>query len=272
VKRLTILFGVCLAACLAACGGSTAAPTRPMRIVSLDYCADQYVLALVERERILALSPDARKNFSYYRAAAAQFPSVSPREEDVLALAPDLVVRTYGGGPNAAATYARAGIAVVDIGYADTLADVRQVLLQTAAQLGASQRGARLAEDMRQRLATISTGHKRGTALYITPGGVTSGPGTLVGAVLSAAGFENFQAEPGWQAIPLERLAYETPDVIVAGFAESYAADTERWSVARHPVVRTAAARTSTIFLPASSTACGGWFVVDAIERLAAAG
>ena len=70
----------------------------PRRIVSLDYCADQYVLKFADREDILALSPDAGKRFSYMRAAAEGIPTVRPRTADVLALQPDLVVRTYGGG------------------------------------------------------------------------------------------------------------------------------------------------------------------------------
>ena len=35
----------------------------PRWIVSLDYCADQYVLKFADREDILALSPDAEKRF-----------------------------------------------------------------------------------------------------------------------------------------------------------------------------------------------------------------
>ncbi|PZU18112.1 MAG: iron ABC transporter substrate-binding protein, partial [Citromicrobium sp.] len=47
--------------CLSLCACSQV-PERgtdaPRRIVSLDYCADQYVLKFADREDILALSPD----------------------------------------------------------------------------------------------------------------------------------------------------------------------------------------------------------------------
>ncbi|MCA8893462.1 MAG: ABC transporter substrate-binding protein, partial [Hyphomonas sp.] len=71
--------------------------------VSLDYCADQYVLKLADREQILAISPDGDKEFSYMHEAAEDVPTVRPVAEDVLVLKPDLVVRAYGGGPNAEA-------------------------------------------------------------------------------------------------------------------------------------------------------------------------
>ena len=76
---------------------------QPRRIVSLDYCADQYVLRFADREDIVALSPNAGKRFSYLRAESKGIPQVRPRTADVLALAPDLVVRSFGGGPNVTA-------------------------------------------------------------------------------------------------------------------------------------------------------------------------
>ena len=120
---------ICLLVSLTACDTQSrtarqAGDFRPMRIVSLDYCADQYLLQLVEPERILALSRDAGREFSYLREAAAGLPTVRPAAEDVLVLGPDLVIRTYGGGPNAAAFYARAGVAVLDIGNPNTLDEV----------------------------------------------------------------------------------------------------------------------------------------------------
>lgn len=49
--------------------------------------------------------------------------------EDILALQPDLIVRSYGGGPNAAAFFKRAGVPVLNVGRANTLGDVQNVVL-----------------------------------------------------------------------------------------------------------------------------------------------
>ena len=76
------LLSLLVAGFAVACG-TASPPDRPegpaSRIVSLDYCADQFVLGLADRERILALSPDAVKDFSYLRAEAAGLPAVRPR-------------------------------------------------------------------------------------------------------------------------------------------------------------------------------------------------
>ncbi|WP_236547735.1 ABC transporter substrate-binding protein [Sphingomonas sp. AX6] len=246
------------------------APERPMRIVSLDYCADQYVLKLVGRDRIAAVSPDADRDFSYMRAAAVGLPSVRPRAEDVLVLKPDLVIRSYGGGADAAAMFARAGVPVLQIGYANDLTAVRQVLVDTARGLDEGAKGEVLAVEMDRRLAAIPVSSpQRPSALYVTPGGVTSGPGGLVDEMLRAAGYVNFEGEPGWRTLPLERLAKEGPDLIAS--ASFWNAPPDRWSAARHPIVARHMKDRPVVGIEGAWTACGGWFLVDAVEALAQA-
>ena len=118
--------------------GSAAFANTPQRVVSLDYCADQFVLKLLPRASILALSPDAEREFSYMREAAAGLQQVRPVAENVLTLEPDLIVRSYGGGPRAAGFFERAGIPVLQVPFANNLDDVRAMILTVASGLGAS--------------------------------------------------------------------------------------------------------------------------------------
>ena len=249
-----------------------AASARPMRIVSLDYCADQYALKLVGRDRIVALSPHAESDFSYMRVAARGVPTVAPRAEDVLVLRPDLVIRSYGGGPGAAAFLQRAGVPVLQIGYAEDVAGVRRTLVEVARGLGEPGRGAKVAEEMDARLAALRRGPAKGAALYMTPAGVTTGAGTLIDEMLRVGGFRNFQRETGWRPLPLERLAYEGPDVVAAAFFGSKTNHPDSWSAARHPVARAQLRDRPVVGLQGAWTACGGWFLLDAIEALARAG
>ncbi len=248
-----------------------AAAREPSRIVSLDYCADQFVLKLVERDRILAVSPDAVKSFSYMRKTAEGIPQVRPRVEDVLPLDPDLVVRSYGGGPGLGAFLARAGVRVAQVGPADDFDGVKRILGEMAAALGAPARGAALIRDMELREAALPGEAGRETMLYLTPSGVTTGPGTLVHEMMRMAGFRNYQEKPGWRSIPLERLAYGRPDRIAAAFFNGDTAMLESWSAMRHPVARTLLRDLPVMTLPGAWTACGSWFLLDAIEALAAA-
>ena len=243
----------------------------PQRIVSLDFCADQYVLRFAERERILAVSPDAERDFSYMRDRAAGLPTVRPVAEDVIVLKPDLVVRSYGGGPQAPVALARAGIPVHNVGWAEDFPAILRTIRETARALGSDAQGRTVAAEMLGRLKALSGHTSRAAALYMTPAGVTSGPGSLIHEMLVAAGLQNFQARPGWRPIPLERLAYEQPDLIAAAFFGSLTNHPNGWSPARHPVARAQLAGRTVVSIEGAWTACGAWFLMDAVEALAQA-
>lgn len=260
-------------ACLLLCACSQEAERgadAPRWIVSLDYCADQYVLKFADREDILALSPDAEKRFSYMRAAAEGIPTVRPRTADVLALQPDLVVRTYGGGHDIADFMKEPGVPVVQIGFPQSIAEVRGEVLRVGTELGKPDEAEQLVADMDRRLKALAerSGPQR-EVLYMTPAGVTAGEGTLVHELFVAAGLRNFQDRPGWNPLPLERLAYDRPDLIAAAFFESKTNHVDNWSAARHPVARAQLRELPVVPLEGAWTSCGGWFLIDAVEALA---
>ena len=269
MSRLMILF---LMVVLSSCGSPhpprDADTSRPARIVSLDYCADQYVLKFADKEHILAVSPDATKNFSFMRDAAEGVPTVRPIAEDVLLLKPDLVVRSYGGGPGATQFFERVGIPVLDVGWAPDLPAVLTNVQRMADGLGERERGVALVTDVQARLDALSEQPKEKTALYMTPAGVTTGPGSLVHEMIVAAGLENFQTEPGWRSLPLERLAHEQPDIIAAAFFGTSTNHPDAWSPMKHPVARAQLENQTVVPLEGAWTSCNGWFLIEAIEAL----
>ncbi len=251
----------------AAAGGDV----RATRIVSLDYCADQYLLKLADREQILAVSPDAGADYSYMRASASGLQSVRPVAEDVLLLKPDLVVRSYGGGPGISPLLERAGVRVVQIGWTSQIdgdgpGTITGNLRDVARGLGQSARGEVVIAETRARLSALAGRRPGASAMYLTPGGVTSGPGSLIDEMLLAAGLSNFETRAGWRPIPLERLAYELPGRFVYARFEGGAGP---WSAARHPLLRRQLQRAPVTQFEGAWTACGGWFILDAVEALA---
>lgn len=271
MSRLAIfLLGFNLFACSAPPVPASEGYDRPARIVSLDYCADQYVLKLVDRSRILAVSPDASKDFSYLRDASAGLATVRPVAEDVLILKPDLVVRSYGGGPNAADFFERAGVPVLDIGWAPDIPAVIANIQRIADGMGEHERGSDLTRDMQDRLEALPKPNTAASVLYMTPAGITTGPGSLVHEIISTAGLRNFQKVSGWRSIPLERLAYEHPDIVAAAFFGTMTNHPDAWSPMKHPVARAQLKTAKVVPLEGAWTSCNGWFLMDAVEALAA--
>lgn len=259
-----------ITALLVLCSSSVVLASAPQRVVSLDYCADQFVLKLLPRERILAVSPDAHRDFSYMRESVGGLPQVRPIAENILTLQPDLIIRSYGGGPRAVSFFERAGIPVLQVPFANNLDDIRAMILLLAEGLGVADRGRAVVADMDRRLAAIELGPGARSALYMTPTGVTSGPGTLIHEMLLAAGLENFEERAGWHSLPLERLAYDQPDMVAAAFFDARTNHPAMWSAMRHPVARRQVSEQPAVLLQGAWTSCGGWFLLDAIEALAA--
>lgn len=252
----------------AATGADAPAAPRPSRVVSLDYCADQFVLQLVGRDHIAALSPDAQEPFSYLRDAAAGLPQVVSKAEDILLLNPDTVVSSYNTTPALDRLLKRAGVEVLRIGWIDSLESLRGNLLSMGAALGNSTEATRLLRDFDERLARLRIAQieEGPRALYVTPGGVSAGRDTVVDELLRAAGLRNFETRSGWRDLPLERLAYERPDVVINA---RFAADQHPWSAARHPLLQRQLGDLPAVSLPGAWTACGGWFLIEAIEAMA---
>ena len=244
------------------CSGET-----PATVVSLDYCADQFTLALVDRGNIAAVSLDADKSYSYMRDSVQDIPQIRASAETVLAFQPTLIVRSYGGGANAKAFYENLGIRVVQLSYANNLSEVQREIIRLAGELDAEERGIALVRDMKERLARLDSRTYKASVMYMTPGGVTSGKHTMMDELITAAGLQNFEQRSGWQALPLEALTFRQPEIVAQAF---YGGSQQHyWSAARHDVLKQALANAKNIKLEDATTACGGWFLLDAIEALA---
>ncbi len=270
MKAQLVIFLVCVLSLSACARNANEAVTQPRRIISLDFCADQYLLALADRDTIVGLSPDSDKAFSYLRHQARGIAQIRPRAEDILIEKPDAVIRTYGGGPNITAFLERVGVDVIQITYANDLAAIRENVVATAAALGHPARGQSIASEMDRRLAALDA-EPKGEILYVTSKGAVAGEGTLIDELIIRAGRENFDQRAGWGFAPLERLAYEAPGAVAAGFFDGDDARTDLWSPARHPVAQRALRAADVIDIPGAWTACGAWYVIDAAEAMAAA-
>lgn len=272
-----LLLAIACAVLIAGCGPSGSAdteavvPAKPQRVVSLDYCSDQFLLKLADRDQIVAVSPDATSSFSYMRDTAEGLPTVRPAAENVFRRKPDLVFRAYGGGFNAPRFFQHAGVPVHNLGYVNNFDDVRNNIREAANVLGHPERGEALIVEMDARLEVAIAPPTGADTLYMTPSGVTTGSSGLIHEIISAAGLRNYISEPGWASIPLETIAAKKPAIVVGAFFGDGKPFMSSWSAMRHPVAQRQLSERPTVYLEGAWTACGGWFLVEAVESLAAA-
>lgn len=258
------LFALTLA-CLALPAAALAGP----RVVSLDGCADQFVLALAPRADIAGLSWRADDGDSWLRDRAKGLPLVRTTTESVLGARPQLAVRYWGGDARLTASLEKRGVRVATIQEASDFDGVRANVRTVALALGRIPEGEALIAGMDRKLAASKDAWGGRRALYVTPGGFTAGKGTMVDAILRAAGLVS-DAPDFYTPISLERVVLKTPVAFVQGFFDAFAAVNDRWGIGRHRAMRKAMAGRTAARLPGSVLGCPAWFAADGAEMLAA--
>ncbi|WP_439580013.1 ABC transporter substrate-binding protein [Elioraea sp.] len=249
---------------LALAAGPVAA--KPQRVVSLNLCADQFVVALAERGRIAALSPlAADPSLSAVAADVAWLPRVRTVAEEVLPLRPDLAIAGPWGAARVAAMLEARGVTVLRLGLAEDFDAILDHLRAVAAALGETARGEALAASIARDLAAIPPRADAPRALVWQARGFVPGRGTLPDAVLRAAGLVNAAPFAGYGFVPLERLLADPPDLVVTAPAAGPPSLSE--ALLEHPALARAAiprARIDPAWL-----ACGGPQTVRAAAALA---
>ncbi|MND64248.1 Vitamin B12-binding protein precursor [compost metagenome] len=251
---------------LAMAGWSGAATAAPLRVMALDQCADQFVLALAP-DAELALSPRADDPDSWMRAQADGRRRVRPTLEAAVGFRPDVAVRYWGGDARLLAALERDGVRTVTIADASDMDGVRANIRAVARALERPDRGEALVRRMETQLAKAEGAGGGREAVYVTAGGFTTGPGSLMDAVLRAAGFRNGVERVGYQPLGLERVLLTPPALFVKGFFDLARSD---WRGAgRHPVMRRAMRGRTAAELPGAVLTCPAWFAGDAVAALA---
>jgi iron complex transport system substrate-binding protein len=239
-------------------------------VLALDHCADQYVLALAPRDKIVGLSKRADDADSAMRARAAGLPLVRPDLESGLASRAEVAVVNWVADPKLIFRLRARGVEIVRIGEAQSFADIRRNIRQVAAALGEAPRGEALVAEMDAKLASAAGAWKGASAVYLTPGGFTAGPGTLVDQILTAAGMTNAERRAGYSSASLEALALDPPKRVVLGFFDTFQLAGDSWSAGRTGVLQRLAKERAVASLPGELLGCPDWTAADAVALLAA--
>jgi iron complex transport system substrate-binding protein len=266
-----ILRGAALALAATLVASQAGAAAAAPRVVSLDQCADQYVLALAPRDEIVALSKRATNADSYLRAEAAGLPQQRQTLEAVLGSGANLAVYNWTTDLSLPAALSRHGLTVVKVDDAHDFATVRADIRKVAAALGQSAAGEALIARMDAKLAASQGAWRGARALYLTPGGFTAGPGTMVGAMMSAAGLSNAAPGPDYAAVSLESLVLNPPVALVLGFFRDLAGGRSHWTIGGSSYLQALARQRAIASLPGSMLGCPAWFAADGTLALAKA-
>ncbi len=262
--------------CLVAANAATHAddiPAKPQRIVSLNMCTDELVLRLASPKHVASvtwLSQDPRN--ANMAARARSIPANHGLVEEVLAHKPDLVIAGAYTTRSTVALLKRVGVPVREFGVPGNLAEMRQQIRDMANLLGEQQNGEALIEEIDKRLATLADrprpAHPR--AIVLRPNGFTTGRGSLVDEILTAAGLTNLAVELGidnYGQIALETVALGKADILILNTTPDGPPSLAH-EILHHPVLARLGDRLKLVALPSKLWTCAGPAVIDAIELL----
>ncbi|MBO6214932.1 MAG: ABC transporter substrate-binding protein [Lachnospiraceae bacterium] len=249
-KLLTVLcvltMGVGL---LSGCGGKEAAavttdrsgneitvPANVEKIVSMAPSTTQLLIDMGLSDKIIAV--DTYSYMSYGASLAAdipQFDMMSPDNEQIAALSPDIVFTTgmsYAGGDDVYAGARAAGICVADIPTAASIEDIYADIEFIGGCVGTEKEAKTIIDDMKSEIEEVKKiaedipEDQKKTVLYELstptpdfPDVYTCGAGTYINEIIEYVGAVNVAGneEYQWPALSEETAIAYDPDVIITG-------------------------------------------------------
>jgi iron complex transport system substrate-binding protein len=255
------------------------AQDAPRRIVSLNLCTDQLVLWLAQRDHIASVTwLAAQAGFSSVHELTAGIHLNHARAEEILPLAPDLILASEFSGGATVNLLRRLGYEVHMIGFPSTLETTLAQILEVATLLGEQQKGEAMVASIQSRietaLADMPQHDSQPLAVFYASNGYTYGQHTLRDDFLQDLGFRNLGAEveingPG--LLSLETLLAARPDFLLVNSLDDNEAPLAQ-PLLQHPALRKSLQdHTQLIELPDVLFQCSGPMLAEAYERMARA-
>ncbi|MDB5713883.1 MAG: iron transporter [Sphingomonadales bacterium] len=242
--------------------------SRPKRIVSLNLCSDQYLLALADPGQIAGLTHNATDpTISAAAASARGLHIMGQSAEELLASDPDLNIGMPAKRSGIVAALAGRNFRAVDLTFANTYADILAQIRQVASAVGQVPRGEALIARMNRELASVPRRSGIRVAAYYQRRGYMTGTGTLVDDLMMRVGLTNLAGKlgkPSLSRLSLEELIAAHPDYLIVETATDQIVD-QGTEMLHHPILD----NIPRLRLPQAWTVCGGPAFVLAARSLA---
>lgn len=253
--------------------GPSSAEPHP-RVLSIDNCGNQYLLALADREQIISLAKGGDETtLPFLTERAEGIPRNQRSVEEIIAARPDILLSGPWSGMTAS-TAKKFGIRIVRLEAPRDIAAARRQVLDLGKLLGHEDRGRELAERMDRQLEAARQRPQtaRVEGVVYRSGGYAYGAETLVDAIMTTAGIDNVAARLGRKQagnIEMETLLLARPELLLDDQARDRKSPRIATDFLAHPALHRSMPDVARIQFPMAYWICGGASLPLAIESLA---
>jgi iron complex transport system substrate-binding protein len=274
MRRRFRLVSRSIVAALAALGAVVPAPAGAAelpRIVSMNVCTDQLLIALADPEQILGLSRFSR-DASWTADGGRRFPVLSGGAEDVLVQKPDIVLASLYDKRSTRELLKAHGLRVVEFAVPQNLAESKRQIGELGELVGHPDRAAIEIARLDAALARArqAVAEKHYSVLPLSRRGWVAGSDSFVGSLLKETGLFNAAGDLGLGIggfAPLEAIVSAKPDFLLVSQAGDRASD-DGQAFLLHPALQRFYPQAKRIVVPERMTECGGVLLAQALDAL----
>jgi iron complex transport system substrate-binding protein len=260
----------------------TAQAASPATVVSMNLCTDQLLVALADPSQIAALSRFSRyADMSFVASHASRWPVLKSGAEQILEMAPDLVLAgAFSGGATRRFLQSK-GVRVETFVPPRNLAEARAEIERAARLLGRESQGRRLLSEIDAAIGSASNSvrpetsptavHPRPRTFALERRGFVSGRQTLLSDLMQRTGLDNAALELSVTSIArvsIESIVKAQPDALIVESLGPASTD-QGAAFLRHPALSSLVPSSRHIAVPAAELTCAGPALPGLISRLA---
>lgn len=249
-----------------------AAPAAALpRVMSLNLCADPYLMAFADKAQIVALTPLSRDaRLSANAAAAENFPVSDGQIEAIIELKPDLVIVSSWSDPMRNALIKRLGFELLTLDAAQNYTAARDEIITLGKAIGREAQARAYLQNLDTALAALQKLTHAPKVLPLQRRNLTVGRGHILDDILSRAGAVNLgrdTSDSPMRRVSLENALAVQADYILVNETDEMP-DSRGMEFITHPALARAYPATRRLHIDNNLLVCAGASTPRAVAAL----
>ncbi len=230
------------------------------RVMSLNLCADAYLMGFADKNQIVALTHLSRDAaLSAHTEAAQKFPVSDGQIEAIIELQPDIIIVSSWSDPMRNALIERLGFRLLMLDAAQNYTAARQEILTLGKAIGRAEQAETYLANLDAAMAAHRPVANHPTVLPLQRRNLTVGDGHILDEIIGFAGGQNIGAALARSMghISLETALATKADFILLSEADEKA-DSRGMEFITHPALKSAYPKNRQIHIPHNLLVCSG--------------